>query len=215
MTAAARTAGRRQRRIGVLGGTFDPPHRGHLALAKRALEELSLDEVLLMPVHTPPHKAPQPGGAPPEMRLQMCRLAAAGIEGLLASDIEVRRPGPSYTVDTLEAIHDAHPDASLTLILGADMALTLPAWRRPRRLLQLAEVAVAERDGAGREQVLAAVKPLEAGAARVRFLAMPPDAVSSSQVRERAAAGLGIDGLVPEPVASYVAKRHLYRKAQT
>lgn len=198
----------------MLGGTFDPPHRGHLALAKRALDELSLDEVLLMPVNTPPHKPPQPGGASPPMRLEMCRLAAAEIDGVAASDIEVRRPGPSYTVDTLEAIHDAHPDASLTLIVGADMALTLPAWRRPKRLLQLAGVAVAERDGAGREEVLAAIEPLQPGVQRVRFLTMLPDAVSSSQVRERAAAGLSIDGLVPDPVASYVADHHLYRKAQ-
>lgn len=167
-----------------------------------------------MPVNTPPHKPPQPGGASAAMRLQMCRLAAAEIDGVLASDIEVRRPGPSYTVDTLEAIHDAHPDASLTLIVGADMALTLPAWRRPERLLALADVAVAERDGAGREQVLAAIQTLHAHTAQVRFLAMPPDAISSSQVRERVAAGLGIEGLVPDAVASYVADHHLYRKAK-
>lgn len=199
----------------MLGGTFDPPHRGHLALAKRALDELPLDLVLLMPVNTPPHKPPQPGGASPSARLEMCRLAAAEVDGIDACDIEVRRSGPSYTVDTLEAIHDAHPHASLTLILGADMALTLPAWRRPDRLLQLADVAVAERDGAGRRDVLDAMRPLRAAPERVRFLAMPPHAVSSSQVRARVADGLSIDALVPSPVASYVDDRHLYRKAQS
>lgn len=200
--------------IGVLGGTFDPPHAGHLALARQALAELQLDEVLLMPAHTPPHKEPEPHRASPRTRLAMCELAAAEVDGVRASALEVQRGGPSYTVDTLERLHEDSPDALLTLIVGADMALTLPAWRRPRRIVQLARLAVAQRDGAGEEQVLRAIEPLGCGPEGVSLLRMAPVAVSSSAVRERVAAGESIDGLVPAAVAAYVAEHGLYAEAQ-
>lgn len=199
--------------LGVLGGTFDPPHVGHLALARQALAQLSLDEVLLMPAHTPPHKGPEPQRPSPQVRLQMCRLAAAEVEGVRASALEVERGGPSYTVDTLERLHEDFPEALLTLILGADMALTLPAWRSPRRIVQLARIAVAHRSGTGEAQVIAAIESLGAGSHGVRFLQMPAIAVSSSQVRGRVAAGKPIHGLLPPPVAAYVAEHRLYREA--
>jgi nicotinate-nucleotide adenylyltransferase len=194
----------------VLGGTFNPPHAGHLALARVALVELSLDVVLLMPAHTPPHKAAAPDTASPQQRLAMCELACGGVEGVRACALEVRRGGPSYTVDTLEEVHDAYPHARLTLIVGADIALTLPNWRRPRRLLELADVAVAERSGAGREQMLSALAPLNVAPARVRFLQMDPIDVSSSQVRERIAARESLDGALPSAVAEYIAQQQLY-----
>jgi nicotinate-nucleotide adenylyltransferase len=194
------------RSIGILGGTFNPPHRGHLALASHAQAELGLERVLLMPAHSAPHKGEEsdPG---PERRLEMCRLAVDGEAGLEACDLEIERGGPSYTVDTLRAIKQSDPEAELTFIVGADMARTLPVWREPRALIELARLAVAEREDAGREDVLRALDPL---GARVTFLAMGMLDVSSSRVRERVEAGESIEGLVAPAVAEYIAAHGLY-----
>lgn len=201
-------------RIGILGGTFNPPHVGHLALARHAREELGLERVVLMPAHGAPHKpaAEDPG---PDRRLEMCRLAVNGVEGLTSCALEIERAGPSYTVDTLRAINASHPDARLTFIVGADMASTLPAWREPGELLELAELAVAEREGAGRGDVLEALAVLNGGSdgapAGVSFLEMATVPVSSSLVRERAAGGEPIEELVGGAVAEYIAEHGLYR----
>jgi nicotinate-nucleotide adenylyltransferase len=200
-------------RLGILGGTFNPPHLGHLAVARGALSQLGLERVLLMPSHTPPHKPPQndPG---PKLRLRMCELAVAGHPGLQAGALEVDRGGPSYTVDTLLALHAArsssHAESRLTLILGSDMARTLPSWRRAQELVSLADVAVAERPGDGRAEVLAALEPL---GARATFLEMPTIDVSSSMVRERVARGEPVQELVGPAVAAYIAEHQLYRHA--
>jgi nicotinate-nucleotide adenylyltransferase len=172
--------------------------------------------VLLMPAHTPPHKlAGEDPGA--EHRLRMCQLAAAAEEGITACGLELERGGPSYTVDTLETVHTLHPHARLTFIVGADTARTFGSWREPRRLLELAELAVATRTGSGRREVLDALAPLapaHAGAevadARVHFLAMPAIEVSSSSARERVARGQPIDELVGPAVAAYIAEQGLY-----
>jgi nicotinate-nucleotide adenylyltransferase len=171
--------------------------------------------VLLAPAHTPPHKLPAADAATPEQRLAMCELAAAEVEGVRACALEVRRRGASYTVDTLQELHDAHQDASLTLILGADIALTLPSWRRPRRLLDLAELAVARRSGAAEERVRQTLAPLHPEPARVKFLSMAPIEISSSQVRERIAAGLPLEQALPAAVARYVAEHELYGASAT
>lgn len=168
-----------------------------------------------MPAHTPPHKPAAADAATPEQRLAMCRLAAEGADRVRACALEVRRGGPSYTVDTLQEIRDANPNAALTLIVGADMALTLTRWRQPQRLLELADLAVAQRSGAGGEQVMAALAPLKPDRARVKFLAMRPIDISSSAVRERFAAGASPDGMVTAEVASYIADQHLYMEART
>jgi nicotinate-nucleotide adenylyltransferase len=197
------------RSIGILGGTFNPPHRGHLALARHAQAELGLERVLLMPAHSAPHKGEE-GDPGPERRLEMCRLAVDGEAGLEACALEIERGGPSYTVDTLRAIKQSDPEAELTFILGADMARTLPAWREPRVLVELAGLAVAEREDAGRREVLRALAPL---GARVRFLGMGMLEVSSSQVRELVEAGESIEGLVAPAVAEYIAAHGLYLAA--
>ena len=197
--------------IGIFGGTFNPPHRGHLALARHARAELGLDRVLLMPAHSAPHKGDEedPG---PRRRLEMCRLAVAGEQqaGLEACGLEIERGGPSYTVDTLRVIEQSDPEAELTFIVGADMARTLTAWREPRALVELARLAVAEREDAGREDVLGALAPL---GATVEFLGMPRIEVSSSQVRERVREGESIGDLVAPAVAEYIAEHGLYRGA--
>jgi nicotinate-nucleotide adenylyltransferase len=195
--------------IGILGGTFDPPHVGHLAAARHARAKLDLEAVLLMPAFDPPHKQSS-GRSGPEHRLAMCELAFADADGLAVCALEIERSGPSYTVDTLRALNASNPDTELTLIVGADMALTLPAWRAPKELLTRARLAVAERADGARAAVLDALALLDP-AAPVEFLAMAPVAVSSSQVRERVAAGASIDGLVSPAVARYIAARGLYR----
>jgi nicotinate-nucleotide adenylyltransferase len=204
--------------IGILGGTFNPPHRGHLAIARHAHDELGLERVVLMPAHIPPHKlAEQDPG--PEHRLAMCRLCIAGVDGLSVCALEIERGGPSYTVDTLQAIHSRQPNAQLTFILGADTASTLPAWREPVRMLELADLAVAGRTGSDREDVLETVEELLAAArpgvadrrpTAIRFLHMPAMDVSSSMARERAARGEEIDDLVGAAVAGYIREYGLY-----
>jgi nicotinate-nucleotide adenylyltransferase len=164
---------------------------------------------LLMPAHSAPHKGEEedPG---PQRRMEMCRLAVEDDKepGLEACGLEVERGGPSYTVDTLRAIRQSDPEAELTFIVGADMARTLPAWREPRALVELAGLAVAEREDAGREDVLRALAPLSAD---VAFLKMPLVEISSSIVRERVKVGEPIDGLVAPAVAEYIAAHGLYR----
>jgi nicotinate-nucleotide adenylyltransferase len=201
-------AGRGGERIGVLGGMFNPPHLGHLALARAAASELDLDVVLLTPVLIPPHKPPKwdPGSA---HRLQMCRLAVRGEARLGVCTLELERPGPSYTVDTLRSIHASHPDAELTLILGADVAQTLASWREPREIVKLARVAVAEREDTSRGDVLDALGELK-GETRTSFVNMPRIDVSSSLVRKRLNAGEPIEELVGAEVAAYIAEHELY-----
>ncbi|MDQ6914834.1 MAG: nicotinate-nucleotide adenylyltransferase [Actinomycetota bacterium] len=200
-------------RIGILGGTFNPPHVAHLVCAQEAAARLELHRVLLMPVAAPPHKRldEEPG---PEVRLELCRLAAAGDPRLEVSDLEVARGGPSYTVDTLAELHERRPGDQLTWIAGGDMAASLPSWREPERVLSFARLAVAEREGAARAEIERVVESL-GGSEAVTFLDMPRIDVSSSLVRRRVAAGLPIRYLVPDAVAAYIAEHGLYRSAVT
>ncbi len=195
-------------RIGILGGTFNPPHVGHLVCAQDALDQLELDRVVLMPVHTPPHKEVllDPGG---EVRLHLCELAVDGEDDVSASRLELDRPGPSWTVDTLRAIHATAPGDELTFIVGGDQAHGLPTWREPEAILDLATLAVAERAGVRREDVRSRLSGL-AGAERVRFFDMPRIDISSSDIRGRVAARRPIRHLVPRAVATYIGERGLY-----
>jgi nicotinate-nucleotide adenylyltransferase len=196
-------------RVGILGGTFNPPHLGHLICAQEALVQLALDVVRLMPVFSPPHKVLEddPGA---EHRLELCRRAVAGDPRFEVSDLEVARAGPSYTVDTLAQLHEQEPGSELTWIAGGDMAASLPAWREPERVLAQARFAVAEREGAARAEIERVVAGL-GGSGAVVFLDMPRIDISSSLVRRRVAAGLPIRYLVPDGVAEYVAEHGLYR----
>ncbi len=169
-----------------------------------------------MPARLSPHK-PRAFDPGPAHRLRMCELAVEREPRLSVSAIELERDGPSYTVDTLDAIHASHPGVELTFILGADIAGTLPTWRAPERLLALAHLAVATRngsDGGGVREAIASVGGLGAegrgGSRPVRFLRMAPMDVSSSIVRERVRSGEPIDELVPGAVARYIAEHGLY-----
>jgi nicotinate-nucleotide adenylyltransferase len=194
---------------GILGGTFNPPHIGHLVMAQEAREQLGLDRVVLMPVALPPHKEADgdPGAG---VRLELARLAAAGEEGVEVSTAEIDRGGASFTVDTLRELHERYPEQELTFIVGADMAHSLPAWREPERILELARLAVAERDGIARDDIAARLGPLHDGS-RVTFFDMPRIDVSSSDIRRRIAEGRSVRHLVPDAVAQAIADRDLYR----
>jgi len=200
-------------RIGILGGTFNPPHIGHLVCAQEAHAQLGLDVVVLMPVHAPPHKPARedPG---PEHRVELCRLATATDERLSVSRLEVDRPGPSFTVDTLRALHDTAPGDELVLIVGGDMAASLPTWREPEEVLARASVAATAREGLEREQIVAALAGLEGGD-RLTFFDMPRIDVSSTMIRARVASGKPVRYLVPDAVAQYVERHGLYRVAVT
>jgi nicotinate-nucleotide adenylyltransferase len=195
-------------RVGLLGGTFNPPHIGHLVCASLAVSALDLDRVLLVPVYEPPHKAADsdPGV---DHRVEMCRRAVAGDERLDVSLVEAEVPGPSYTVDTLSRLHDRCPGDQLTFIVGGDMALSLPNWREPAAILELAELGVAEREGVRRADIAERLSALDVG--RLRFFDMPRIDVSSSLIRRLAAAGRPIRYLVPDAVADYVEREGLYR----
>ncbi len=197
--------------LGILGGTFNPPHVGHLVMAQEALDQLGLDRVLLMPVAQPPHKeAPADPGA--DVRLELCRLATAGAPHVEVSELEIERGGASYTVDTLRALHERAPEHVLTFIVGGDMAYSLPSWREPEAVLELARLGVAERDGLRREDIAERLERLHSGD-RVAFFDMPRIDLSSSAIRERVAAGRPIRYLVPDPVIEAIRSRRLYRQA--
>jgi len=196
-------------RIGVLGGTFNPPHLGHLVCAQEAYIQLELERVILIPARQPPHKPveEEPGA---EHRLELCRLAVEDEPRFDVSEPELNRDGPSYTVDTLSLLHSSAPDTDLYLILGGDIAAGLPDWHEPERVLSLATVAVAKRRGTPREVVEQSLGRLRGGE-RTRFFRMPRIGVSSTFIRERVRARQSIRYLVPGRVAGYIAEQGLYR----
>src|ERR1700733_3855660 len=191
-----------------MGGTFNPPHLGHLICAQEAYLQLGLDRVLLVPARMPPHKPvdDEPG---PEHRLGLCRLAVRGDERFEVSDLEMAREGPSYTVDTLEELHSSAPEHELFLIVGGDIAAGLPDWREPERVLSLATRSIAERRGTPREAVDCALRALRGGE-RAEFFRMPRIAISSTMLRERVRAGESIRYYVPDRVVNYIDRHHLY-----
>jgi nicotinate-nucleotide adenylyltransferase len=197
-------------RLGLLGGTFNPPHIGHMVAAQEALAQLELDEVLLVPVNEPPHKEMEadPGV---EHRVELCRRAVAGEERIRVSRVDADVPGPSFTVATLRRLHESRPGDQLTFIVGGDMALSLPTWREPATILELAELGVAEREGVRRSDIEERVAEVRGGPDRVRFFDMPRLDVSSSLIRRFVGAGRPIRYLVPDGVAAYIAQAGLYR----
>jgi nicotinate-nucleotide adenylyltransferase len=198
------------RRIGILGGTFNPPHVGHLVCAQEAHAQLGLDVVTWMPTNVPPHKVLEddPGG---DVRLALCERAVAGDDRFEVSAVELARGGPSFTVDTLRALRDQAPEDELIFIAGGDMARSLPSWREPEQLLSLATFAFAERAGAARRDITEQLAPLTGGSTELRFFAMPRIDVSSSDVRRRIAEDRPIRYLVPDGVAEEIEARGLYR----
>ncbi len=197
-------------RLGILGGTFDPVHRGHLALARAASDELGLDEVLFLPAGQPWRKAGQTI-ASNEHRLAMLRRALEGEAAFQVSRLELERPGPSYTADTLEALRDDRPEDELFFLLGEDALMDLPNWARPQRILELARLAVARRADSSPEALEEAERRLPGLGERVVWLKMSVVAVSATEIRERVREGQPMGGLVPATVEQYIRMQGLYR----
>jgi nicotinate-nucleotide adenylyltransferase len=194
--------------IGVLGSAFNPPHLGHLALAQEALWQLGLDEIVLVPTGEAPHKRihDDPGR---ELRLAMTRLAAADDPRFTVSTLEVEREGPSYTYETLELLALEREEPDLVFVMGADAAVGFESWREPRRVVELARLAVARRSGISDADVGAVMRGVSADG-KATMLEMPQFGVSSSAVRERAAAGRPLRYLVPEAVARFIEEKGIY-----
>lgn len=202
-------------RVGILGGSFNPPHNGHVQLARTAVEKLGLDRVVLVPAGVAPHKLIEmdPGG---DVRFELCGIAVEGIDRLEVSDIEVSRAGPSWTVETLRRMKSADPDGELFLLLGQDMAASLASWREPEEIVRLARIVWVARGEQGEAAITQVGQGISdevgrLGGSEPVCMEMPPVAVSSTEIRERVAAGRPVEGLVPAGVEWVMAERGLYR----
>jgi nicotinate-nucleotide adenylyltransferase len=197
-------------RLGMVGGTFDPIHRGHVAMAEAGADCAGLDRVLMVPARTPPHRSA--ASAPAADRLQMCRIAVAGHPRLEVSDVELRRPGPSYTVDTLRDLRALWPAWELHLLLGWDAARDILSWREPAEVLRLAHLVVVSRPGLpvpGRADLARA--GLDPDQVIVCDGGTPDVGATAIRGRLESGAGLdGLDGLLDPNVADYIRRRELY-----
>jgi nicotinate-nucleotide adenylyltransferase len=195
-------------RIGILGGTFDPVHVGHLILGEEARIALQLDRVLFIPAAQPWRKAAREIAAPSH-RLEMVRLAVRGTPGFKVSSIEIDRGGPTYTADTLESLHRLLPEAAFWFILGSDALSDLPNWREPARISAQSRLAVASR-GEG-DDVLAELERSVPGlTANIDQIPMPSVSISSSELRDRLHDGVSTRYWLPETVRRYILDHRLY-----
>jgi nicotinate-nucleotide adenylyltransferase len=201
----------RKQRLGILGGTFDPPHVGHLWLAAMAADALGLDRVLFMPAAQPPHKGVSLVSRATD-RLLMTRLAISADPAFELCPIEMERTGPSYTIDSVIELKRAHPDAELFLLMAADSLAQIDTWREPDRLLAEVEWVVGPRPGNELPDRSALEARFGAGASRIHVLDGPALDVSSSQIRRRVAAGHTIRYLVARNVEELIIDRGLYRR---
>lgn len=190
-------------RLGIFGGTFDPPHVGHLIVAQDIHEALELDRLLFMPASIPPHKR----GVqltPGEIRLRMLRASVAGDNRFEVSDIELRRPGPSYTVDTLREMRRQHPDGQLYFIMGADQLVGFSSWKQPQEVAELAQLVVIGRGGLEPWDVKPAID------VDYRAVAVTRVDISAREIRRRVQEGRCIRYMVTEPVLRIIAEEKLY-----
>lgn len=188
-------------RIGILGGTFDPPHYGHLTIAETAIRKLNLEEVIFVPAKTPPHKSVEEISSRRD-RLAMLKLAVAGKERILISEIEFERQGPSYTVDTLTELQREYPDDEFYFLIGADNISEMESWHQPERIFEMVNVVAAGRPGfSGAGKFAGMIESFE----------MKPVNISSTMIREKVRAGQSISGLLPAAIEEYVLNRNLYK----
>lgn len=198
---------------GIFGGTFDPIHVAHLAVAEAALDDLGLASVTFIPAGEPPHKRDRMISSA-EHRFAMVQAAVADNPGFRVSRVEMDRDGPSYTVDTLAALA-ANASGSLALIMSMDSYLDLPNWREPRRVLELAALVVTPRDGVPDAEPDFLEQHFPGTAARVVMLRGPRLRLSASDLRARAAAGRSLRYLVPDAVSAYISDHALYRNPES
>ncbi len=192
-------------KIGIFGGTFDPIHRGHLDLARRALKQFGLQKVFFVPALIPPHKSERRDMTPAPYRFRMVEIAVRGEAQFEVSDIEFSRPDISYTIDTLRSLQKLYPGSGLYLILGADSLAEISTWREAGEIVKLAKLLVARRPGSN----------AKASPYPVQWIRMPECPLSSSKIRrELGAGGLLPDEIVPQDVQDYIQKMNLYRKTK-
>ena len=197
-------------RIGIFGGTFNPPHVGHMQAAKQALEALALDRLLLIPDRIAPHKAMPTHSPTPQQRLQMLQIAAGDHPKLEVCDLELRREGPSYTYETVEQLHALYPNAQLVLMMGSDMFLSFHHWRNPERILQYADLAVFCRGNKGEKAAIAETKEeMERQGHKVYCVENDVIEISSTQMR-RLLAFQCADSFLPAGVGDYIRRNNLY-----
>ena len=217
-------------RLGLLGGSFNPVHNGHLTIARQAREALGLDQILFIPTSYPPHK-PNGSLAPAKDRHEMVRLAIASDPSLAISDVEIRRPGKSYSIDTIRVLQQEFgPQTQLFFLIGLDAFLDFPSWREPQTLLDLCPFVVISRPGLSFQSLstVALLPPIpqstltDLDAGRISrldvplgtqcltCLRLPPCAISASDMRLRIRGGLPVANLLPPSVESYILQHHLY-----
>jgi nicotinate-nucleotide adenylyltransferase len=219
-------------RLGLLGGSFDPVHNGHLAIARQTREALELDRILFIPTSHPPHK-PTGSLAPAQDRYEMVRLAIASDPSFAISDVEIRRPGKSYSIDTIRLLqHEYGAHTQLFFLIGLDAFLDFPSWRDPLIVLELCSFVVLSRPGLSFRSLstisllppipYSSLADLDAGQTsrietplgtqRLIYLKLPPSPISASDVRSRIKQGLPVANLLPPLVESYILQHHLYQE---
>ena len=201
-------------RIGIYGGTFNPPHLGHIQAAAQAIDALGLDRLLLIPDRIAPHKVMPSNSASPEQRLEMLRLASRNYPKMEVSDIELKREGPSYTYETVEQLNAMYPDAQLVLMMGTDMFLSFHTWRNPERILKHASLGVMYRGEKGEAEAIAQCKDkMEQQGAKVELVDNQVLAISSTNLR-RLIAFRCADEFLPDGVGEYIRENGLYDVAE-
>ena len=197
-------------RIGIYGGTFNPPHMGHVHAAQEASRMLKLDQLLVVPDSVPPHKVLPEGSPNNEQRLEMTRLAFGGVPGSVVSEIELQRQGKSYSVDTVRQIREQFPQAELFLLMGSDMLKILPKWREPETIMRLANIAVFARGDDGEQEIFDQMIPelKEKFDADVTLIPLQPVQAASSDIR--AALSSDASRLLPQQVLGYILREQLY-----
>lgn len=201
-------------KIGILGGTFDPVHRGHLLIAEEARKALGIEEIVMVPAGQPPFKSSEPVTLS-KHRLEMLRLAITGREHLWISGVEMERPGPSYTVDTIAEFQEKYRDeGELFFIIGWDSLSQIAEWRDPSRLISMCRLVAVARPGCERPDLQKLEASVPGITKRVSWLDKPQIDISASAVRDKVARGEAIDNLVPKAVAEYIREHGLYTKKQ-
>ena len=197
-------------RVGLMGGSFDPIHLGHITIAGEARDALQLSHVLFLPSGRPPHKAHL--GASPAQRLEMTRLAVEPLPWAQASDVEVCRQGTIYTVDTLQILSSQHPEAAFYYIIGADTLRDLPNWRNTQKVCTLCRFICLHRPGVADEAIGTALEDLHSRyGAQVHLVPASGPDISSTEIRRRVARGQSTEGLLPGAVRAYIDRENLYR----
>lgn len=198
-------------RVGILGGTFDPVHYGHLLLAETCRDEFNLDEVLLIPAAAPPHK-PDAVITDVKDRVNMLEFAASGVREFSVDQRELKREGPSYTVDTLQELHDEDSSRELFFLMGADSLNELHTWKEPARIAELATIVAVNRGGVDfieRGKLFRSMP--DRVASSIQFVTMPSMEISASQIRQRVRDGKTIRFLLPRSAEVYIAEKGLYK----